>query len=92
MPVDVLLGQTPSSLHADWYRLPANRQFLAAKQLYALQLGLAVYTGADAGSRQAAFAVISVEHSDEETVFRGRVRIDALTEKIKACSNCCSAA
>ncbi len=63
-------------------------QFLLSKQLYALQEALAVYTGVKSGGKGELFTVEKLEYGPANTVIKGLVRVDLITEKIRACGNC----
>jgi hypothetical protein len=65
-------------------------QFLLTKQFIALQAALAVYTGESAGDREALFVVDAIEHGDRGTAISGLLCVDLVTEKIRACGNCCN--
>ena len=63
-------------------------EFLSLKHLFAIQGALEVYTGAESGGVNDAFAAAGIEYSADEISIRGRISVDVVTEKIKSCGGC----
>ena len=63
-------------------------EFLSLKHLFAIQGALEVLTGAEAGGPHDFFAASGIEYGADETRISGRIAVDVVTEKIKACGNC----
>lgn len=65
-------------------------EFLSLKHLFAIQGALEVYAGAESGAKESAFAVGGIEYGEDETRIHGRIAVDVVIEKIKACGGCSS--
>ena len=63
-------------------------EFLSLKHLFAIQGALEVYTGAEPGGVNDAFAAAGIEYGADEISIRGRISVDVVTEKIKSCGGC----
>jgi len=63
-------------------------ELLALKHLFALQAGLAVLAGDASGAAGETCAIESMVYGPEGCEFVGQVRVDVLTDKIKACGRC----
>jgi hypothetical protein len=63
-------------------------EFLSLKHLFAIQGALEVYTGAESGGVNDAFAAAGIEYGDNESRIYGRISVDIVTEKIKSCGGC----
>ncbi len=65
-----------------------TEEFLSLKHLFAIQGALEVYTGAEPGGVNDAFAAAGIEYGVDETRIYGRIVVDVVTEKIKSCGGC----
>lgn len=65
-----------------------TEEFLSLKHLFAIQGALEVYTGAESGGVNDAFAASDIDYGVDETYIRGRISVDVVTEKIKSCGGC----
>ena len=84
-----------SSMHElvpDFELKRLNDQFVLYKQLLSVQAALLAYEGRAAADRDALFALERVEYDDSANAqISGLVKVDLVTAKIRACSNCCCA-
>lgn len=64
-------------------------EFLFIKHFLALKQGLSVMMGVQSGSKADWCVVDSVEHSPEGIVLRARLKVEGMTDEIKACSGGC---
>jgi hypothetical protein len=67
-------------------------EFLFIKHFLAVRQGLLVMIGVESGSKADWCVVDSVEHSPEGIVLRARLKVDGMTDEIKACSGGCRTA
>lgn len=65
-----------------------TEEFLSLKHLFAIQGALEVYTGAEPGGVNDAFAASGIDYDVDETIITGRISVDIVTEKIKSCGGC----
>lgn len=65
-----------------------TEEFLSLKHLFAIQGALEVYTGAESGGPNDAFAASDIEYSSEAIRIQGRISVDVVTEKIESCGGC----
>lgn len=65
-------------------------EFLSLKHLFAVQGALEVLTGKEPGRKGDPFAAGEIIHDEGETIINGRIVVDLMTEKIKACGGCAS--
>ncbi len=73
----------------DEFSIPnSTEEFLSLKHLFAIQGALEVYTGAEPGGVNDAFAASGIDYDIDETRIFGRVSVDVVTEKIKSCGGC----
>lgn len=63
-------------------------EFLSLKHLFAIQGALEVLTGTEAGGPHDFFAASGIIYDVDETRITGRIAVDVVAEKIKACGNC----
>lgn len=66
----------------------STEEFLSLKHLFAIQGALEVYTGAEPGGVNDAFAASGIDYDVKETIISGRISVDIVTEKIKSCGGC----
>lgn len=64
-------------------------EFLYLKHFLAVRQGLSVMIGVESGSKADWCVVDSVEHSPEGIVLTARLKVDGITDEIKACSGGC---
>ena len=79
-----ILGTTSEELlHAT---LPADSidEFLFLKHLFSIQLALQALAGQAASGKDAVCSIVSIGHTPEGTDIRARLRVDLVTEEIKA--------
>ena len=98
----LLIDQLKGSSMDQLLRIPADdflsefpipdeiEEFLSLKHLFAIQSALEVLTGKEPGRKGDPFAAGEIEYGDGETVIAGRIIVDIVTEKIKACGGCSS--
>ncbi len=64
-------------------------EFLSLKHLYAVKSALEVYSGREAGGPGEAFAVASIEFTEEGgVILEGQIAVDLVTDRIKSCGEC----
>lgn len=85
-----LLDTTAESFLTEFPPKDEIDEFLGLKHLFAIQGALEVLTGREAGGVDAFFAAGEVAFSENETVVKGRISVDLVTEKIKSCGGCTS--
>ncbi len=83
-----LLAYTADDFLTEFPIADEIEEFLSLKHLFAIQGALEVLTGKESGGKDAAFAASGIFYGEDETVVEGRISIDLVTEKIKACGNC----
>jgi hypothetical protein len=66
-------------------------QYLLIKHFLAVQSGLAILLGRQSGSSHDYCTAESIEYGPEGTTLIAHVRVDAMTDQIKACQSCCGA-
>jgi hypothetical protein len=65
-----------------------TEEFLSLKHLFAIQGVLEVYTGAEPGGVNDAFAAAGIEYGVDDTRISGIISVDVVVEKIKSCGGC----
>ena len=65
-----------------------TEEFLSLKHLFAIQGALEVYSGAESGGVNDAFAVSGIDYGENDISIRGMISVDVVTEKIKSCGGC----
>jgi len=85
-----LLHKTAAEFLAEFPIADPIEEFLSLKHLFAIQGALEVYAGVEAGRASDAFAVAGIEYGEDTTRIHGRISVDILTERIKACGGCSS--
>ena len=63
-------------------------EFLYLKHLFAIQSGLSVYLGIDAGGVDEGCVAESIGCGEDGMEFVGQIKIDVLTDKIASCGKC----
>jgi hypothetical protein len=94
--IDQIVGRTLNELmfktadeFLDEFPIPdSTEEFLSLKHLFAIQGALEVYTGAEPGGVNDAFAASGIDYDVDETIISGRISVDVVTEKIKSCGGC----
>lgn len=71
-----------------------TEEFLSLKHFFAIQGALEVLTGKEPGGKDDPFTASEVVHSEDETLIKGLISVELVTEKIKSCGGCksCGAA
>lgn len=64
-------------------------EYLLLKNFLAVKAGISILLGYQSGGRSDFCTVRSIEHDQKGTVLRADIRIDALTDEIKACGSGC---
>ena len=64
--------------------------FIKLKHLFAIQLALAVYRGAEPGGPNDICSIAEIGFDGENSIIDADIRIDLITSKIEACGPCCS--
>lgn len=73
----------------DEFSIPnETEEFLSLKHLFAIQGALEVYTGAESGGPNDAFAASGIEYGADSILIEGRISVDVVTEKIESCGGC----
>lgn len=90
LTVDHILASSLLDVIPDLYKRNSLQQFMLSKQLFALQEALAVYTGNSTGSPTDIFTLGTIDHTPNATTLTGFIKVDLITERIKACTNCCT--
>jgi hypothetical protein len=83
-----LLHKTAADFLAEFPIADPIEEFLSLKHLFAIQGALEVYAGVEAGRASDAFAVAGIEYGEDTTRIHGRIAVDVVIEKIKACGGC----
>lgn len=86
--LDELLVITADAFLAEFPIPDSVEEFLSLKHLFAIQSALEVLTGKEPGRKGDAFAAGEIGFDEGKTVVYGRIVIDIVTEKIKACGGC----
>lgn len=63
-------------------------EFLSLKHFFAIQSVLEVLTGKEPGGKNDPCAAAEISYVDGTLAIDGRIEVDLVTEKIKACGNC----
>jgi hypothetical protein len=92
MNPEALIERSLDSLLPPTAELRRRDEFLLKKELHALQAALRVYLGRTAGAPSDTFTLASVEHDRDGTTISGHLRVDLVTENIRACGGCGGAA
>lgn len=87
-PLNELLFKTAGEFLDEFPIEDSTEEFLSLKHLFAIQGALEVYTGAEPGGVNDAFAASGIEYDVDETHIYGRISVDIVTEKIKSCGGC----
>ena len=88
--LDQLLAVTAEDFLAEFPIYDEIEEFLSLKHLFAVQSALEVLTGKEPGRKNDPFAAGEIQYDEHETVITGRIIVDLVTEKIKACGGCAS--
>lgn len=86
--VEELLHKSAAEFLAEFPISDPIEEFLSLKHLFAIQGALEVYAGVEAGRASDAFAVAGIEYGEDNTRIHGRIAVDIVTDKIKACGGC----
>jgi hypothetical protein len=89
-PMQELLHKTAQEFLDEFPIADPVEEFLSLKHLFAIQGALEVYAGIASGAKQSAFAVGGIEYGEDDTRIHGRIALDVVIEKIKACGGCSS--
>ena len=65
-------------------------EYLLLKQFFAVRVGVAVLLGREHGGPEEFCSVEAINYTERGIVLRAHIRIDAITDEIKACGRCCS--
>ena len=87
-PLNELLFKTAQEFLAEFPIPDETEEFLSLKHLFAIQGALEVYTGAESGGPNDAFAASGIEYGADEILIQGRISVDVVTEKIESCGGC----
>lgn len=88
--LDELLEITADSFLTEFPPSDEIDEFLGLKHLFAIQGALEVLTGREPGGVDAFFAAGEVTYGENETVVKGRISVELVTQKIKSCGGCTS--
>jgi hypothetical protein len=62
--------------------------FLRLKHLFALQAGIRVLIGQEAGGRLSPITVVQIEYENETMILEADISVDMITNQIKSCGAC----
>ena len=85
--VDQVLALSAEQLVAECERGTVN-EYLMLKHLFTVQAALRTYVGAAQDDDGELIEIESIEHSPDRSEIHARVKLNVLTEKIKACGLC----
>jgi len=85
--IDGVLALTGDDI-VEHYGPLGEAEFLYFKHLVALQQTAKVYAGDASGGAQSSCAIDEICHSHKDTLIIAVIRIDLMTEQIRACGNC----
>ena len=88
--VDQVLQTSAEDLIASHPGMSELREFLVVKHFLAVQAGLAVMLGHDAGSVDNYCTVDAIEQGPEGIRLTALIKVDGITSRIEACSGGCS--
>ena len=83
LTAEAILNAHPTRSHT-W-------EYLLIKHFLAVQSGLAILLGRQSGSSSDSCTAEAIEYGPEGTTLTAHVRVDAMTDQIKACQSCCGA-
>lgn len=83
-----LLNYDAKAFLADYSIRTPLEEFLALKHLFAIQSAIEVLTGRQAGGPDDPCAAARIGVSDAGLTIRALIRVDIITERIRACGNC----
>ena len=87
-PLAELLSINAEDFLAEFPCPDETEEFLSLKHLFAIQSALEVLTGKEPGGKEDAFTASQVQYDEDETLIKGLISIDLMTEKIKSCGGC----
>lgn len=87
-PLNELLFKTAEEFLTEFPIPNETEEFLSLKHLFAIQGALEVYTGAESGGPNDAFAASDIEFGPDAIRIQGRISVDIVTEKIESCGGC----
>ncbi len=87
-PALEVLATTPDQMLQAIKLQSTTWEFLSVKHLLALQMGLRTLVGTDTGTVDSPCAIDSIIGSPAGTQLLAEVRVDMLTNEIKACGGC----
>ena len=89
-----VLATTPDQMLQSISSRSTTWEFLSVKHLIAIQLGLRTLLGADSGTTDSPCVVDSIVGTPVGTQLLAEIKVDLLTDDIKACGGCstCSSA
>ncbi len=88
LPVEDILACDADTFLAEHPVKTQLEGFLTLKHLFALQSALQVLAGKEPGGPDDPCAATSVRYAEDELVIRATIRVDMVTDKIKACGHC----
>jgi hypothetical protein len=83
-----VLALQPAELLMQTNRRGTVNEYLTLKHLFSIQGALAAYRGEMADHEPGLLQIESIEYAPDETRLQARIKLDVLTEKIKACGLC----
>lgn len=85
---DEILALEPASVLSRRRADDELEEFLTLKHLFAVQGALEVLTGREAGGPEDVCAAAEVVYDDGECAIEAEIKVDLVTDKIKACGGC----
>lgn len=85
---DDILKTTPAEFMNDHQFEDEIAEYIHLKNYLAVKNGIAIMLGKESGSKTDFCTVDSIKYGPKAMIFTGFIKIDALTEEIKACGNC----
>ncbi len=90
LDAEQVLNATPQEFLGSFSVEDELEEYLLLKQFFSVRAGVAILLGREAGGPNDFCTVETINHSERGTVLRAYIRIDTITDEIKACGNCCT--
>ena len=88
LTADEILKTTPSGFMNDHEFEDEISEYIYLKNYLAVKNGIAIMLGIESGGKADFCTVDSIKYGPKAMILTGFIKIDALTEEIKACGNC----
>lgn len=87
-PVSEVVALQPATVLAESHRKGTVNEYLTLKHLFSIQAALASYQGQTSNHEPGLLQIESIDHGPDDTRIQARIKLDVLTEKIRACGLC----